>query len=97
MNKKEMLAQMEILQKQNQEYNKILRELEKKATKHLYWWFCLPIVGFIVFQTLVQKRKKNDQFQTDSLLVKTELTKNEFEILKLKKQLETLEKNKISD
>lgn len=95
MNKKEMLEQIAVLEIQNQEFNKIIRDLEKKVTKNLYWWFILPIAGFIVFEMLVQKRKKSEQWQNDSLLVKTELTKNEFQILKLKKQLKDLEKNSI--
>ncbi|ATZ16348.1 hypothetical protein JN01_0611 [Entomoplasma freundtii] len=90
MTKKEIEEKILTLENQNKQFDKLLKQMEKKVTGHLRLLFFLPFFGFVIYQVALQKRKERSGFNRDAIEVKTEVIKNEYQILKLKKDLEKI-------
>lgn len=83
----QMEEKIQELERQNIELEKIIKDLDKMVNKNLKWWFLFPFFGFIIYNLKLQKRKISSIYHDNTLRVKTEITKNQFQILKLKRDL----------
>lgn len=97
MTKKEIEKEITVLELQNKEFARLLKQMDKKVTGHLRLWFFLPFFGFIIYQNILYKRKTNTSYAQDAIKVKTEIIKNEYQILKLKKELEKIDPSVVTN
>lgn len=75
--------EMEIVKLKEQivEFNKIQKELEKQIRGKLWLWFFFPFFGFLIYLSLVRKRKDSKKYGAGLLQIKTEIATNEFKIM----------------
>lgn len=75
------------LEAQNKEFEKLIKELQKK-TFHLLWlWNFLPIFGQLIWFNMKFKRLSEEPYYSNAIKIKVEIAKNEIEIIKLKKAM----------
>ncbi|WP_031542801.1 hypothetical protein [Mesoplasma photuris] len=77
----ELLEENEILKSQNVEFEKIVKDINKKIISKFWLLWLIPIVGWVVFVAITSKRRLQPEFNDALVKVKTEIATNEFKIM----------------
>ncbi|WP_051350896.1 hypothetical protein [[Acholeplasma] multilocale] len=88
----ELQAHNEKLTQEIKEFDKIVKDINKKIiSKHWLWWL-LPIVGWFIFIAITNKRRSLPEFHNALVKVKTEIARNELKIIVNNVEIEKLSK-----